>query len=35
MIATMREIATAGEMPMMIIKTLEIGGIEIILKKKG
>ena len=34
MIAIMREIATADEMPMMIIKILAIGGIGIILKKK-
>ena len=33
MIETMKEIETVGEMLMMIIKTLEIGGIEIILKK--
>ena len=33
MIETMKEIETASEMLMMIIKTTEIGGIEIFLKR--
>ena len=33
MIVTLKEIATAGERLLMITKMLEIGGIEIILKR--